>query len=81
MPVDQLEKVAISVFGEDRVIAEPSMPDAIARAVDLVDTDDELGVGYGHGILITGSFVTAGDARILLKETPNKDLLKKKSER
>ncbi|MCI1983145.1 MAG: bifunctional folylpolyglutamate synthase/dihydrofolate synthase [Bifidobacteriaceae bacterium] len=81
MPVDELEKVAKSVFGEDRVFAEPSMPDAIAKAVDLVDTDDELGVGYGHGVLITGSFVTAGDARILLKETPNKDLLKKKSER
>jgi dihydrofolate synthase/folylpolyglutamate synthase len=81
MPVEDLEKIAISVFGEDRVIAEPSMPDAIAKAVDLVDVDDELGVGYGHGILITGSFVTAGDARLLLKETPNKDLLKKKSER
>lgn len=81
MPADDLEKIAISVFGSDRVIKEASMPDAIAKAVDLVDTEDELGVGYGHGILITGSFVTAGDARILLKETPNKDLLKKKSER
>lgn len=81
MPVDELEKVAVSVFGRDRVIAKATMPDAIAQAVELVDTDDDLGVGYGHGILITGSFVTAGDARILLKETPNKDLLKKKSER
>jgi dihydrofolate synthase/folylpolyglutamate synthase len=81
MPVEQLEKVAVSVFGRERVIAEPTMPDAIAKAVELVDTDDNLGVGYGHGILITGSFVTAGDARILLKETPNQDLLKKKSER
>ncbi|MCI1935054.1 MAG: bifunctional folylpolyglutamate synthase/dihydrofolate synthase [Bifidobacteriaceae bacterium] len=81
MPVDDLEKVAIGVFGPDRVTKEATMPDAIAKAVDLVDTEDELGVGYGHGVLITGSFVTAGDARLLLKETPNKDLMKKKSER
>lgn len=81
MPYRDLEKIAVTVFGRDRVIPKATMPDAIAAAVDLVDTDDDLGVGYGHGILITGSFVTAGDARMLLKEEPNKDLLKKKSER
>ena len=25
-------------------------------------------MGYGHGVLICGSFVTAGDARAMLKE-------------
>ena len=34
----------------------------------MVDAEDELGVGYGHGVLICGSFVTAGDARAMLEE-------------
>ena len=34
----------------------------------MVDAEDELGVGYGHGVLICGSFVTAGDARLMLEE-------------
>ena len=68
MPADELEKIAIDVFGADRVIKEPNLPDAIQTAVNLVDADDELGVGYGHGVLICGSFVTAGDARAMLKE-------------
>ena len=38
--------------------------------------DDDLGVGYGHGIVIFGSFVTVGDARTLLEEKPNQELAK-----
>ena len=68
MPADRLEHIAVSVFGRDRVIKESNLPDAIQQAVNLVDADDELGVGYGHGVLICGSFVTAGDARTMLKE-------------
>lgn len=68
MPADELEKIAIDVFGADRVIKESNLPDAIQTAVNLVDADDELGVGYGHGVLICGSFVTAGDARLMLEE-------------
>ena len=36
--------------------------------VAVLDAEDELGVGYGHGVLICGSFVTAGDARLMLEE-------------
>ena len=68
MPADELEKIAVEVFGRDRVIKEEDLPDAIQTAVNLVDESDELGVGYGHGVLVCGSFVTAGDARSLLKE-------------
>ena len=81
MPAEELEKVAVRVFGRDRVIREDSLPDAIQKAVDMVDVEDELGVGYGHGVLICGSFVTAGDARTLLKERMNADLAKPKAER
>lgn len=81
MPAEELEKIAVRVFGRDRVIREDSLPDAIQQAVDMVDVEDELGVGYGHGVLICGSFVTAGDARTLLKERMNADLAKPKAER
>lgn len=81
MPVDQLEQIASQVFGPDRVIRGEDFPDAIQKAVDLVDVDDETGVGYGHGIVIFGSFITAGDARTLLEEKPNADLAKTRQER
>lgn len=58
----------MDVFGRDRVIKEANLPDAIQTAVNMVDAEDELGVGYGHGVLICGSFVTAGDARLMLEE-------------
>lgn len=74
MPADELESIAIGVFGPDRVIRQDSLPDAIQQAVDLVDSDDDLGVGYGHGILVFGSFVTVGDARTLLEERPGEQL-------
>ena len=68
MPAKDLEAIAVQVFGRDRVTCEPNLPDAIQTAVNMVDAEDELGVGYGHGVLICGSFVTAGDARTMLKE-------------
>lgn len=81
MPAGDLEKIAVRVFGRDRVIREDALPDAIQTAVNMVDAEDEVGVGYGHGVLICGSFVTAGDARVLLKERMNPDLAKPKHER
>lgn len=81
MPAEDLEKIARRVFGPDRVIRRDSLPDAIQEAVDMVDADDETGLGYGRGVLICGSFVTAGDARTLLKEHHDPDLAKPKSER
>lgn len=81
MPAEDLKKIAESVFGPDRVTCIPELPDAIQEAVNMVDSEDELGVGYGHGVLICGSFVTAGDARTMLKERINPDLAKPKSER
>ncbi len=81
MPAEELEKIADGVFGSDRVTRVDALPDAIQTAVDMVDAEDELGVGYGHGVLICGSFVTAGDARILLKEQIDPELRKTKAER
>lgn len=81
MSAKDLEQVAVRVFGRDRVTCEPDLPDAIQTAVNMVDAEDELGVGYGHGVLICGSFVTAGDARTMLKEHVVGDLARPKAER
>ena len=81
MPAEDLERIAVRVFEPDRVVRRDRMPDAIQTAVDMVDSEDQTGVGYGRGVLICGSFVTAGDARTLLAERPNPDLAKPKAER
>jgi dihydrofolate synthase/folylpolyglutamate synthase len=60
---DDLASRAEAVFGQDRVHIEDRLDDAIDRGVALADQGDE----FGSGVLITGSVVTAGEARILLK--------------
>jgi dihydrofolate synthase/folylpolyglutamate synthase len=68
MYVDDLAALAVDVFGTDRVTVEGRLDDAIDAAVRLVeDPDDEIVVGVG--VLITGSVVTAGEARVLLGAT------------
>lgn len=66
MPVDQLTALAIDVFGEERVTAAATMPDAIEAAVALAESDVQ-GELSGVGVLVTGSVVTVADARRLLK--------------
>ncbi|RGA02045.1 bifunctional folylpolyglutamate synthase/dihydrofolate synthase [Microbispora triticiradicis] len=60
---DDLAVRAQAVFGPDRVHIEDRLDDAIDTGIGLADQGDEL----GSGVLITGSVVTAGDARVLLK--------------
>jgi dihydrofolate synthase/folylpolyglutamate synthase len=65
LDVDRLAAVAVEVFGADRVTVEPRLDDAIDSAVRLAeDTGDDLLSGVG--VLVTGSVVTAGEARLLL---------------
>jgi dihydrofolate synthase/folylpolyglutamate synthase len=65
MPVDDLARRAVTVFGPDRVTVENRLDDAVETAVRLAeDTGDE--VLSGAGVLVTGSVVTAGEARTLL---------------
>ncbi|MEV4557332.1 folylpolyglutamate synthase/dihydrofolate synthase family protein [Kitasatospora sp. NPDC049285] len=61
MPVDRLAALAVEVFGEDRVQVEPRLDDAIDAAVTLAEEED-LG---GAGVLVTGSVITVGEARLL----------------
>jgi dihydrofolate synthase / folylpolyglutamate synthase len=59
-------ELATEIFGEDRVQSAARLDDAIETAVALADEAvAETGPGSG-GVLITGSVITAGDARRLL---------------
>jgi dihydrofolate synthase/folylpolyglutamate synthase len=63
---DQTAELAAEIFGEDRVHSAPRLDDAIDAAVALADeAGAESGPGSG-AVLITGSVITAGDARRLL---------------
>jgi dihydrofolate synthase/folylpolyglutamate synthase len=59
---DDLARVAVDVFGADRVVVEPLLPDAIDAAVALADEVHDAGAG----VLVTGSLYTVGEARTLL---------------
>ncbi|MFF8279300.1 bifunctional folylpolyglutamate synthase/dihydrofolate synthase [Streptomyces lateritius] len=61
--VDALAAIAVEVFGEDRVVVEPRLDDAIEAAITLAEEEDEYA---GAGVLVTGSIFTVGDARLLL---------------
>ncbi|MER6300432.1 folylpolyglutamate synthase/dihydrofolate synthase family protein [Kitasatospora sp. NPDC001539] len=63
MDVDELAALAVEIFGEDRVQVEPRLDDAIAAAVTLAEEEGDLG---GAGVLVTGSVITVGEARLLL---------------
>jgi dihydrofolate synthase/folylpolyglutamate synthase len=65
LPADQLAAIAVELFGPDRVSVEPRLDDAIETAVRLAEESDD-GALSGAGVLVTGSVVTAGEARTLL---------------
>ena len=66
MPAAELAEVAIEVFGEDRVTVEPRLADAIDLASGLAEAQTGSSIGAG-GVLVTGSVVTVGEARAMLR--------------
>ncbi|HEX6467474.1 MAG TPA: folylpolyglutamate synthase/dihydrofolate synthase family protein [Streptosporangiaceae bacterium] len=64
LPPDELAELAEGVFGAERVHVAERMDDAIDQAIALAE---ETGEYQGSGVLITGSVITAGDARTLLR--------------
>ncbi|MFD8915929.1 bifunctional folylpolyglutamate synthase/dihydrofolate synthase [Streptomyces sp. NPDC059575] len=63
MDADELAAVAVEVFGEDRVQVEPQLPEALEAAITLAEEEGEFA---GGGVLVTGSVITVGEARLLL---------------
>ncbi|MBU7599002.1 dihydrofolate synthase [Streptomyces sp. P38-E01] len=64
MDVDALAALAVEVFGEERVRVEPRLDDALEAAITLAEEEDEYA---GAGVLVTGSVITVGEARMLLR--------------
>jgi len=71
LPAEELAELAVDVFGEERVTVEPRLDTAIEIAVSLVEQpDDPEEPLAGGGVLVTGSVVTAGEARTLFGKEP-----------
>ncbi|HEY4568083.1 MAG TPA: cyanophycin synthetase, partial [Kribbella sp.] len=68
MPAEELGELAAEVFGEERVLVRPHLIDAIDDAIRLAE-ENAVALGTG-GVLITGSVITAGEARSLLVRKP-----------
>lgn len=66
MNPDDLAAPAVEVFGAARVSVEPDLALAIDQAVELAEEAGDSGVG----VIVTGSVVTAGQARALFGKEP-----------
>ncbi|MHA6795868.1 bifunctional folylpolyglutamate synthase/dihydrofolate synthase [Pseudonocardia bannensis] len=67
MDPDELAAIAVEVFGADRVSVEPLLGQAVEQAVELAEEGGDSGVG----VIVTGSVVTAGEARALFGKEPS----------
>jgi dihydrofolate synthase/folylpolyglutamate synthase len=66
MPADELAALAVDVFGADRVSVSPRLPEALSEAMELAEAGSDNALG-GAGVLVTGSVITAGEARTILR--------------
>jgi len=68
MPAADLAEAALGIFGQDRVSVAPVLADAIDQAAALAEAGGVFGEAIGSGaVLVTGSVVTVGEARALLR--------------
>src|SRR5699024_6420222 len=63
LPLTDMQEIAEDVFDGDRVRVAPRLEDGGATAATLADSPDG---PLGGGIIITGSIVLVGHARVLL---------------
>ncbi len=73
MPMADLAEVAGEVFGAERVHTAEDIRQALALAIDLALANSALEVGQtgsSAGVVVTGSVVSAGDARSLAGRLP-----------
>jgi len=68
MPADQLAAAAREIYGDHRVTVVPRLADAIDQATALAEAGGAASGSIGSGaVLVTGSVVTVGEARTMLK--------------
>ncbi|QRV02673.1 bifunctional folylpolyglutamate synthase/dihydrofolate synthase [Arcanobacterium phocisimile] len=65
MDIDELQEIAVDIFGEDRVRVETELLDAVAAAVDIAETVDPDAIAPAS-VTVLGSIMLAGHARELL---------------
>jgi dihydrofolate synthase/folylpolyglutamate synthase len=65
MPADELGALAVDIFGADRVSVSPRLAEALEEAIELAEAGADNALG-GSGVLVTGSVITAGEARTLM---------------
>lgn len=63
----ELAELARDIYGEERVHVADQLPGAVELAVELAEDTD---IQSGSGVIITGSVVTAGEARTLFGKDP-----------
>ncbi|QMV84782.1 bifunctional folylpolyglutamate synthase/dihydrofolate synthase [Corynebacterium hindlerae] len=66
----ELAELAREIYGEERVHVADTLVDAVEVAVELAEDTSEGGSVSGAGVIITGSVVTAGEARALFGKEP-----------
>lgn len=64
MDAYELAELAKEIYGEERVYVAERLVDAVDTAIELADDNP------GSGVIITGSVVTAGEARALFGKEP-----------
>lgn len=67
LSAEELADHAVAIFGDDRVHVAAALPEAYDLAVGLAEEAD---IQSGSGIVITGSVVTAGEARAMFGKEP-----------
>ncbi|MCT1597265.1 bifunctional tetrahydrofolate synthase/dihydrofolate synthase [Corynebacterium sanguinis] len=71
MDAYELAELAREIYGDERVHVVTRLADAYELAVELAeDALAEVGVQSGSGVVITGSVVTAGEARTMFGKEP-----------
>ncbi len=69
--LDELQARAKSVFGANRVVAIESLTDAIRSAIDQAKLENAIN-DLNSAVLISGSVVTAGEARAIIRKIREK---------
>jgi dihydrofolate synthase/folylpolyglutamate synthase len=68
LSAEELAETARGIFGIDRVYVAPRLDDALDLAATLAEEGGTYGEALGSGgVLVTGSVVTVGDARRMLR--------------
>ena len=67
LPVSELFEAAVAVFGIDRVFKEEDLNSAITYAMEQVTLINQVSEGVS-AVVITGSVVTAGSARVIVRK-------------